>query len=1128
MSNVEVEGGATAQSLPEISGSALAHLTARIEKDLRKGKESIPKQDKKAKSQHSAKEGNGGQKKIQQPTPLKSDKKQSNKRDRNGDKIAEAKGKPSAAPAPAPAALGSGHGKDGAVKSRGELLEQEIYATGGSKEDYKLLENVDSDSEVEGQDADPSNFDESSLRQDLAGLLKGIDPSYVIPELPAKKQELKRDKNADKKGADKSQKKPSPAKGKKEDGQTGDRLRTERKEESKERENKKKEKKAVGSSQNAGAKNVTVKGTRAAPETRQTKPRNSKFIMEPRPDWHATPLPPIPSAKSSSMAPRYIVDRVHEYANTLLDNENEVYSASQDSSTHKFYSTIVTTGTLSDKTSALTLAIQESPLHNIKSLDVLIGLANKRSRAQAVDVLRSLKDLFGQGDILPGNRRLRAFYHQPAILSAFADQPNWTSNAPLPAGLQKSHLVYWAFEDYLKKQYFEMLKILEVWCNDEIEFSRSRAVSYVYELLKEKPEQEANLLRLLVNKLGDPHRKIASRASYLLLQLEQAHPLMKLTIVSAMEADILFRPGQSQHAKYYAIITLNQTILSRADENVAGKLLDIYFSLFVTILKQKNDTVKGSNFPAKPGHKKNKKAIKREKEAAKGQAQEQELREKLTAGILTGVNRAYPFTNADSGRLSQHIDTLFRITHSSNITTSIQALMLIQQLTSIHQVAADRFYRTLYESLLDPRLITSSKQSLYLNLLYKSLKSDLSVKRVKAFVKRLLQVLSLHSPSFVCGVFFLIRELEKIFPSLSSLIDEPEADEDDDEEVFRDVPDEDDDVTTAVTGSAQPQSSEDSMQKKGTGYDARKRDPNHSNADRSCLWELLPYLSHFHPSVSVNASHLLQHTAMSGKADLSLHTLIHFLDRFVYRNPKQQTPLRGASIMQPLAGGDSSNLLVTGSTRRVEEPVNKETFWKKKGEEVAAEDVFFHDYFSRLGVDKQRKQQQKAKKAAKAGSDDESDAESEIWQALVDSRPELEGAEGSEDDMDLDELESAMGTDEEQDEELASGDEDVIFNDESDVPEEEGKPSAEASEGEEEEEPFGLDESDDEAFVDSDAELPSDLEASMEEEMAAEIAKQNEEKKSDRGKKRRKLKHLPTFASVEDYAKLLEGEDEGM
>lgn len=375
-------------------------------------------------------------------------------------------------------------------------------------------------------------------------------------------------------------------------------------------------------------------------------------IIEPRPDWHATELPPVSSSKSNLTASRYIIDRVHEYANTLLDQENQTYAASQDSSTHKFYSTIVQTGTLSDKTSALTLAIQESPLHNMKSLDALLGLAKKRSRAQAVDVLRSLKDLFAQGDVLPSNRRLRAFSHQPAILSAFASTPMWTAEAPLPGGLQKSHLVYYAFEDYLKKEYFEILKVLEVWCNDEIEFSRTRAISYVYELLKEKPEQEANLLRLLVNKLGDPHRKIASRASYLLLQLEQAHPLMKLTIISAIETDILFRSGQSQHAKYYAVITLNQTILSRADEKVAEKLLDIYFSLFVSLLKTKKPEPKKSG--EKPV-KKNRKAIQREKEAAKGQAQEDELREKLTAGVLTGVNRAYPFTNADSERYASHI-----------------------------------------------------------------------------------------------------------------------------------------------------------------------------------------------------------------------------------------------------------------------------------------------------------------------------------------------------------------------------------------------------------------------------------------------------------------------------------------
>src|SRR4051794_12773528 len=77
--------------------------------------------------------------------------------------------------------------------------------------------------------------------------------------------------------------------------------------------------------------------------------------------------------------------------------------------------------------------------------------------------------------------------------------------------------------------------------------------------------------------------------------------------------------------------------------------------------------------------------------------------------------------------LETHLDTLFRITHSSNFNTSIQALILIQQIAASKHLAVDRFYRTLYESLLDPRLIASSKQTLYLNLLYKALKDDADV-----------------------------------------------------------------------------------------------------------------------------------------------------------------------------------------------------------------------------------------------------------------------------------------------------------------------------------------------------------------------------------------------------------------
>lgn len=121
---------------------------------------------------------------------------------------------------------------------------------------------------------------------------------------------------------------------------------------------------------------------------------------------------------------------------------------------------------------------------------------------------------------------------------------------------------------------------------------------------------------------------------------------------------------------------------------------------------------------------------------------------------------------------------------------------------------------------------------MYLNLLYKALKADLNMKRVKAFIKRLVQILGLHQASFICGVFYLIRELETTYPSLTSLVDQPEDHESDDEEVFRDVPDEDDEAP------AQPAVQEQQSTRKNV-YDSRKRDPEQANADNSCLWELV-------------------------------------------------------------------------------------------------------------------------------------------------------------------------------------------------------------------------------------------------------------------------------------------------
>lgn len=316
----------------------------------------------------------------------------------------------------------------------------------------------------------------------------------------------------------------------------------------------------------------------------------------------------------------------------------------------------MSSGTLTDKVSALTLAVQESPVHNIRAFDALMSLASKKSRGQALGAIGALVDLLGPGTLLPADRRLRTFQTQPGLVGTLQRTPaaTWTSDKPLPGKITSSHLIAWIYEDWLKETYFRIIQLLESWCSDEIDYSRTRALDFVYGLLKEKPEQEANLLRLLVNKLGDRDRKISSRASYLLLQMQNSHPGMKPIIVRTIEQEILLHPSQDHRSKYYAINTLNQTILGTKEPALAETLMRIYFELFTVILKTGSLGI-APPIESKPAEEpEDEEAIKKKlarrprKRGGKptkpvATEPETEAADKLVSAILTGVNRAAPF-----------------------------------------------------------------------------------------------------------------------------------------------------------------------------------------------------------------------------------------------------------------------------------------------------------------------------------------------------------------------------------------------------------------------------------------------------------------------------------------------------
>lgn len=84
-----------------------------------------------------------------------------------------------------------------------------------------------------------------------------------------------------------------------------------------------------------------------------------------------------------------------------------------------------------------------------------------------------------------------------------ATQQDFAQHSPL--------LKMQAFEDALKRRYMDFCACLERGASDEMEYYRSKVLSHIAELLSIAPEGEQVLLQLLVNKLADTTRKVASK-----------------------------------------------------------------------------------------------------------------------------------------------------------------------------------------------------------------------------------------------------------------------------------------------------------------------------------------------------------------------------------------------------------------------------------------------------------------------------------------------------------------------------------------------------------------------------------------------------------------------------------------
>lgn len=531
-------------------------------------------------------------------------------------------------------------------------------------------------------------------------------------------------------------------------------------------------------------------------------------------------------------------------------------------------------GTLSDKVSALMIKIQNSftpeKFCDFQSLDVLMHMAKKKSRHHSYAAIEGLKELFTE-NLLP-NRPLKYI--------------NDTEVNKIPGALSKLHL-----EDKLKHKYTEFINILKSHSLDTIDFYKKASVKVLGSLLI-KPEMQDYILECIVNKLGDPNTAIPTS-----VVLECNHLVWKnKTLLEPLLKTIsrfLSRPSLPPSSKFYSIVLLNSLKLSQADQVPLQILIQTLLRLFPIVLEETRS-----------------------------------YGNKAVSLLLKALNKNFPLFSSKTAYknfFKEEINEIYKLTHSSSTNVQIESLRFIFQSEQAQGYVSDRYYRALYEFILPTvgvRNITYKSQALLFNTLMVSLKEDSSISRVKAFIKRLLQLCLICEPPFILASLMLVSELIKVHKSITQLLEVPSEDE---EENYRDIPDSDLEQASLDGGP-------EAVEPAKTKYDPFKREPKFCGAETAGLYELGVLTKHPHPTVSKWSIKIFEGQAIEYEGDPLLDfTLINFLDRFEYRNPKKKllNNLQGKKIRMSL----------------IQDAVNTKQFRDLENINVREEEMFFYKYF---------------------------------------------------------------------------------------------------------------------------------------------------------------------------------------
>lgn len=502
-----------------------------------------------------------------------------------------------------------------------------------------------------------------------------------------------------------------------------------------------------------------------------------KLLVEPEAVWYKIPLA---SHKDAQRRFDQMTDAertaVRARAASLYEEQARKYRQQKNMTPadRQWLETVLREGTQGDKISAILLQAQECPFYGLEWIGRLLSMASSTSRHESFPAIDALKNLFVL--ILPPKITGRS-------LVAWKDRP-LTDNKDLTP---TPHLVIAYFEDMLRQMYIDYLKVLEIMLHDQIPNSRERALRAVFDLsMAYKSDFSETLLMLLVNKLGDPARKIASRVVYYLQGVVEKHEELTLMTVKAVQSVATRLHPANDKPAFYGMTFFSQLRLNEGSPEVTDVLLATYQHFLGLFIHQLEASARDKR--AKHRKKRTIPGAKRRKLGS--EAEEEEEVPRVIKVVLLGLTRAIPFVKcADESYLNEYATRLLSITAKiKSFPTLLQASSLIYRIFTAREAAAsDASLQVLSElisrNLLDyPRMAdNSSCHPQLFKLLFKivsslaELASASALPCLRAVLKSLLSVaVVINNPAFPAAALLLLNEALVMRPGLRLAITFPE------------------------------------------------------------------------------------------------------------------------------------------------------------------------------------------------------------------------------------------------------------------------------------------------------------------------------------------------------------------